>query len=340
MWSWFSRQKASERTPGKGRSISTLASGHIQGDASESLQEALTKLDRYLFGWLLDCDYNRLELPPANIRAIDDEIAERLEQRNLQELPRQPLVLPQLMRAIGNPNARRNEITSIMLADPALTDQLLLIVNSPFFRPSEQPIESVDHAIFMLGMDGIRSVIAAAVMRPMMAARSNAESLFARRTWRWGLACARASELIALAQNVDAHSLSVVGLLPALAYLSLYRELAHAQGQNIPDPLVAYHLISKYVWQTCQYIADEWQLSPKHHALLTDAQHMAPDAKEAPLNDGMILGTREVLRYAHQRNLPEETLCKLLRLPPNQFDPVRSRLVAMLKGEENLSHSA
>lgn len=334
MWSWFSRKKAAEPTSGTSRSMSTLASGHSDEESADRMQEELAKLDRYLFGWLLDSDYHRLELTTESTTAIDREIAERLEGGNLQELPRQPMILPQLMRAIALPNVRRHEISEIMLADPALTDQLLQVVNSPFFRTTEQSIESVDQAIFMLGMDGIRSVIAAAVMRPMMAARSSSESLFARRTWRWGLACSRASELVAQAQNTDYHSLSVVGLLPALAYLTLYRELANTQRQAVPAPAVAYHVIVKYFWQTCQYIATEWQLSPRHHAILLHAQRPAPGSEHTPLNDGMILGTREVLRHAHQRNLPEDTLCELLQLPQSQFHQVRNRLVAMLKGEE------
>ncbi len=60
------------------------------------------------------------------------------------------------------------------------------------------------------------------------------------------------------------------------------------------------------------------------------AERPAPDQEETTLIDGMVIGSREVLRHAHQRNLPEEDLNKIVRLTPEQTGRVRTALRAVL----------
>jgi hypothetical protein len=45
----------------------------------------------------------------------------------------------------------------------------------------------------------------------------------------------------------------------------------------------------------------------------------------------MVIGTREVLRHAHQRNLAEEDLPKVVRLTPDQISNIRNALQKMLR---------
>jgi HD-like signal output (HDOD) protein len=212
---------------------------------------------------------------------------------------------------------------------------LLQIANSPYFRTSDHAIESVDQAVFVLGVDGIRNVISAAVMRPMMAARNSREALFGQRGWRWGLTCARAAELIARTQGEDTSAHFMVGLLPSLAYITIRRELQRicrsrtAIGE--PEPALIRHALARYQWATCQLLANEWNLPPKYHAYLLAAERPAPKQKHTPLTDGMVIGTREVLRHAHQRNLAEEDLPKVVRLTPDQISNIRNALQKMLR---------
>lgn len=56
-----------------------------------------------------------------------------------------------------------------------------------------------------------------------------------------------------------------------------------------------------------------------------------PGKKHTPLTDGMVIGTREVLRHANQRNLAEGDLPKVLRLSEDQINSVRRALQTMLR---------
>lgn len=332
--SWVSslfNNKQPAPPPSRSRLLNPATSRLNDSDTGDTLAD---RLEEHLFCWLLDASPSELTRENSDVAQVEMELEKRLQQHNLDELPRQPLTLPMLMRALSDQDITRKEITDIILEDPALTDQLLQVANSPFFRPGDQTIESVDQAVFILGIEGIRSVISAAILRPMMAARNSHEALFAQRVWRWGLSSARAAELIARLQGKDASAYFMVGLLPALAYLTLYRETQRLYrsalaGPGVP-PAVVYRALKRFDWQTAQRIADHWKLPPRYSAYLLEAERPPPRLQHSPLNDGMILGTRELLRHAHQRNMGEEELMGLLSLSDQQFHEVRSDLIDML----------
>ncbi|WP_417567477.1 HDOD domain-containing protein [Marinobacter sp.] len=293
------------------------------------------QLEDHLFCWLLDADPAVLKADLSSSSDVLDELHRRLSNNQMDELPRQPMSLPMLMRALSDESTDRQRLTEIILGDPSLTDQLLQIANSPYFRPGDHSIDSVDQAVFVLGMNGIRNVIAAAVMRPMMAARNSREALFGQRAWRWGLTCARAAELIAKIHGEDTSAHFMVGLLPSLAYITIRRELQRICRSRTtagePGPALIRHALARYQWTTCQLLANEWNLPPKYHAYLMAAERPAPKQKHTPLTDGMVIGTREVLRHGHQRNLAEQDLAKVVRLTDSQISTVRSALQAMLR---------
>ncbi|AZT84966.1 HDOD domain-containing protein [Marinobacter sp. NP-4(2019)] len=335
--SWISGLFSDTRPEPRPRSPEPRLFNPVIGDTSTTEQDALLvqNLEGHLFCWLLDSPPSALNTGTDEINPVLKQLEQRLHDQSIEELPRRPLTLPMLMQALSDETSDRHQVTGIILSDPALTDQLLQIANSPYFRPGDQTIESVDHAVFVLGLDGIRSVISAAVLRPMMAARNSREALFAQRVWRWGLTCARAAELIAKIQGQDTSAHFMVGLLPALSYITLRREihriyLANGYRQE-PGPAVIRYALARYHWATTQLLANEWNLPPKYHAYLLAAERPAPEQQHTPLNDGMIMGTREALRHAHQRNMAEEKLLSLVRLNEEQFAFVRKALLRMLE---------
>ncbi|MGO1233230.1 MAG: HDOD domain-containing protein [Marinobacter sp.] len=304
--------------------------GHQSTDS-----DLIVQLEENLFCWLLDVEPGKLKVNVDGANEILAKLERRIENRHLDELPHQPATLPQLLKALSGETIERSKISSIILSDPKLTEQLLQVANSPFFRHGHHYIESVDQAVFVLGLNGIRSVTAAAVMRPMMAARNSREALFAQRTWRWALSCARAAEMVARKHGEDTSAYFVVGLLPGLAYLTIRRELfriCRARGEGMePEPALLRAALAQQQWAVCQRLANEWKLPPKYHAWLLYAERPAPKQRHSAVTDGLLLGSREILRHAHQRSLPEQELYRIIDLPPAQITEVRNALVAMLE---------
>lgn len=298
--------------------------------------EQMHKLEEHLFCWLLDTTPGTLEGElDKESGAMLDTLGQRVAKQSLEELPRQPMTLPMLTRALSDEKTDRKVLAGIILSDPSLTDQLLHVANSPMFHTGDKPVESVDQAIFLLGINGIRNVVSAALMRPMMAARNSREALFAQRVWRWGLTCARSAELVANLQGKDGSLYFMAGLLPALAYITLRRELLRigrsATPAAEPSPELIRQALSRYQWETAQVLANEWNLSPKYHARLMEAERPTPNQSQSPLNDGIIIGTREILRHTHQRNLAEEDILELIHVSPEQFARIRRIILDSLE---------
>ncbi|WP_349558130.1 HDOD domain-containing protein [Marinobacter sp. NFXS9] len=282
MWRLFQWIKAKTATPEETlRPGSGLlnAVGTDPADA-EQTRDALTQLEGHLFCWLLNASPAELERDTPNAPMVLAQLQTRLDNGRLMELPRQPAVLPMLMRALSAEDISRHELAGIILGDPALTEQLLHVANSPFFRPSDQPIESVEHAIFLLGLDGVRSVAAAAVMRPMMTARSNQEALFTQRVWRWGLSCARSAELIARSQGADGNAFFLVSLVPALTYITLRREVTRIyRSQNqagLPEPAIIRTALHTHEWDVARLLSARWDLPPPIPGLPDDGGAPGP----------------------------------------------------------------
>lgn len=306
-----------------------------QSDSSERSSDTSGQLEEHLFCWLLDTQPAKLRDDVPGAEKVLSELERRLSTNQMEELPRKPGSLPMLMRALSSETTERKQLTDIILSDPSLTDQLLQVANSPFFRPGDHIIESVDQAVFVLGVDGIRNVIAAAVMRPMMAARNSREALFAQRAWRWGLTCARSAEMIAKIHKDDTSAHFMVGLLPSLAYITIRREVARicrASGtESEPAAALLRIALARYQWTTCQLLANVWNLPPKYHAWLLSAERPAPKQVHWALTDGLLIGTREVLRNARQRNLAEDKLEQITHLSSEQITRVRAVVLAMLQ---------
>jgi HD-like signal output (HDOD) protein len=338
--------RASKPAPNPATGDSALEKGGIGSkDDSNSKTKAdahnlnATILNQHLFCWLLDTRPKVLEADQENAESMIAAMSKRLRAGKVNELPRQPMSLPMLMSALSDDTTTRQDLSAIILRDPALTDQLLKVANSPFFRPDKNIIETVDQAIFMLGMDGIRSVVSAALMRPMISARNAQEATFTARAWRWGMACARASETIARLQGKDASIYFMAGLLPALAYITLYREThrmmpADADGNAAkPKPAALHQILVHYQWPVARLIARTWGLSDSFQGLLHRPESTRGNDDSA-LSDGVVIGTREVLRYGRQRNLAEEDLPALVQLEADEIQKVQAALKPMLEDTE------
>jgi HD-like signal output (HDOD) protein len=334
---FFKRANTTAPTSALGNGSRSKGGSSSKAEAYSPLAEALRQ---HLFCWLLDTRPQTLGANLENAEATIEAMAKRLRSGEFSELPRQPMSLPMLMSALSDDTTTRQDLGNIILRDPALTDQLLKIANSPFFRPDKNDIETVDQAILMLGMDGIRSVVSAALMRPMMSSRDSEEITFTDRAWRWGMASARAAETVARLQGKDASVYFMAGLLPALAYITLYREAhrlvpARADGTLVKlNPATLHQILVRYQWPVARLIARTWGLSDNYQGLLHRPE--SPRSHEnSALIDGIVIATREVLRQARQRNLAEEDLPALVQLSKNDVTRVQAALKPMLEDPKN-----
>lgn len=336
-YSWITRRSA--RKPGPVlRPMDALHPVTVEAFADKpNPSDTLAGQEGQLLGWLFRTD-SVMEQPlsPAG-NAVIRELGRRIESASLVELPRQPGSLPRLMQALTDDTLDRPRLAAIILSDPTLTDHLLRVANSSYFRAGGHKVESVDQAIFLLGIDGVRGLASAAVLRPVLTARNGKEALFAKRVWRWGLACGRAVELIARSHKPEANAYFLLGLLPALVYMTLCREVQcihRLQGGAGDAPLAVIRAaLEKYRWPAAQTLADLWSLPPRFQAHLVAAGALFPEPPGAPFTGGLILGTHAVLLQAGRPTLTEASLQDALNLRGSRFVLITRTLQSMLQGD-------
>jgi len=138
-------------------------------------------------------------LDPAHIR-IRDAVTAVLEADALDPkyFPRRPTLMPQLLRAVDDPQSAPDKLSRIVAHDPVLTSDVLRLANSPIHRTSSAPIETIQRAIVVLGVDALRGLVATAMLQPVFRATRSNFPRFPRMLWERTERATRAAELYAL----------------------------------------------------------------------------------------------------------------------------------------------
>ncbi|HET8699589.1 MAG TPA: HDOD domain-containing protein [Gammaproteobacteria bacterium] len=179
--------------------------------------------------------------------------------------PRRPLLLPQLLNAVGDGETTRGELARMIARDPALVGGLLKLANSSVYRGSAQPVESVERAVTVMGTQGIRSLIAAALMQPVFRTSGGESGKFAEIVWEHTYRAAAAAEVHAVAvDGADPFAAQLLALVTGLAALVVFRVAAdqYARASARFDAATVAVLLDDHTPEVALRIARSWELSP------------------------------------------------------------------------------
>ena len=233
----------------------TLTGTQPTGDRSAiHWDEALRRFIAYA---LDDAPREALSLPPdpehAPVFKAVAQILERIEARP-EYIPRRPSLLPKLLSTVNDPQAAMVEMSRIIAQDPALTGNLLRIANSPMYRVSSMPVESIERAVTLVGVQGIRSIIATALLQPVMSSGSGAYSRFPELLWEHTLYAASTAEMHAVqVERSEPFISQLVGLLYGLAAIVVFRIVRDqfaAHPQLVPTPASMARMLESWVAPT------------------------------------------------------------------------------------------
>jgi HD-like signal output (HDOD) protein len=195
------------------------------------------------------------------------QILERIEARP-EYIPRRPSLLPKLLATVNDNEATMLEMSRIIAQDPALTGNLLRIANSPLYRTSSLPVDSIDRAVTLVGVQGIRTIIATALLQPVMTSGSGAAfSKFPELVWEHTLYAAMAGESHATSiENAEPFVSQLIGLLYGLSAIVVFRIVRDqfaAHPHLNPDPGSIARMLETWVAPTAGRIAVSWELSTR-----------------------------------------------------------------------------
>ncbi len=187
--------------------------------------------------------------------------------------PRRPMLLPQILKAAGDSATSRRELANMIARDPALVGSLLKLANSPFYRVNAQPVESVDRAVAVMGTDGIRSLIAAALVQPVFRT-GKTETRFPEIAWEHTYRSAAAAEVhAAIVEDSDPFAAQLLSLVTGLAAIVVYRvtlDQYSTRSSLTPNPTVIGSLLNEHTGIMARRIAASWELSDRILEALDD----------------------------------------------------------------------
>jgi HD-like signal output (HDOD) protein len=240
-------------------------------------------LRRFVAYALDDAPREALSRPPdpdhAPVFQAVQDILERIEAKP-EYIPRRPSLLPKLLSTVNDPQAAMVEISRIIAQDPALTGNLLRIANSPMYRVSSLPVESIDRAVTLVGVQGIRSIIATALLQPVMTSGAGSFSRFPELAWEHTLYSASAAEMHAVqVEKAEPFVSQLVGLLYGLSAIVVFRIVRDqfaAHPHLVPSPGSIARMLESWVAPTAGRISTSWEL-PERLQYALESQTLAAE---------------------------------------------------------------
>ncbi|MET0288326.1 MAG: HDOD domain-containing protein [Pseudoxanthomonas sp.] len=233
-------------------------------------------------------------------------------------MPRRPQLLPQLMQKINDSGSSVQGIAALIAQDPALAGNLLRIANSPLYRLQSLPVENIQRAVAMLGTEGLRQIIAAALMQPVMSGQG-VFGRFPAIVWEHTLlAATAAAEHARQVEHGDAFAAQLLGLLRGLGAIIVVQVLRDAYAQRpelTPDPAVAASLLETWAGPTAYRLASSWELSERMLYALDDlgpASARQFSSLGRSLQFGTLAGTLATLSHHEQMDKTDEQALALL----------------------------
>lgn len=218
------------------------------------------------------------------LERIGQGVATAVHQRDY--FPRRPLLLPRLLRTLNDEESTRRDVVRLLLDDPALAGNVLQRANSAYYRPSPMPIDSLDAAVRALGTDGLRGLVASAILQPVFRVPKGVFEDFARITWEQAQRSARAAETCARsAGGADPFVAQLLGLLRPLARIVLFRlamDIYRTYPDLSPHAGVFAHSMRRHAPSVAKLIASSWALpDPSILALEEQLREQPPSSMSA-----------------------------------------------------------
>lgn len=264
----------------------------------------------YLHFLFEDSAQVKLTVPQKLVLEIVQTQLKKKENR-LNAVPRLPTVIPKLIRSLRDPDSAIRDYVQIVKKDPAMTAAVLKLANSAYFNPVNQHLSDIDRAVMMLGVAGLRSVLSAAVMQPIIQRDSPYFSLTGKRLWLHSLHCAVACEVAGPARGLEPFSLYLLGLVHDVGKITLFSELCKQfklnGAQEQPGYFAFAPLMQSFAPQLSYLIARDWNLPEEVCEALKE---------QIELKAGQTLSAEGVLLY--QTNIACEAYAHLYKKNSSQ----------------------
>lgn len=212
-------------------------------------------------GWLFSrSDYSDLQssLVEQSILATLQQILDT-PQSGAQLVRRMPGVIPQLLQSLRSDDFSGAELSRKISHDVVLVAEVVRLANSSRYAQLE-PITSIEHAVMVLGQNGLRHLITTVAFRPIIDVKSgHFTRSIAPRIWDHSEHCAIASRLLAQQAGLNGFDAFLAGLVQNVGLIVSLRIMDQSAegGEALGSAHFCNELIGKARKLSCS-IGREW----------------------------------------------------------------------------------
>ena len=263
LWRWilgYADAPPPARAPARPRPIpaphgQAVSSPEATAAAHEAMSLAMLgdRFHRYVLGLP---DYHASE-PSQEERTILRRLQSTCAAFDVRSLPRLPTVLPQLLRSLKSDTVGGAQLAKLIGRDPVLVGEVMRVSRSIYYR-TLHPIQSLQHAVVLLGQDGLRRVVTMHVMKPILHASAGMFGHVAgQRLWDHAERCAHACAYLGKGSS-DPFEAYLAGIVCNTGTGAVVRVLDQEAPAEL-GPLTSHFLAS------CAQLAAQLSLRAAHH---------------------------------------------------------------------------
>lgn len=260
-------------------------------------------------------------------KLVIDVVRESLSKKEAREgtIPRLPMVIPKLLRSLRDPDSSAKDYVAIVNKDPVMSAAVLRLANSVYFNPIGAYIGDIERAVIKLGIDGLRSVLSAAVMQPIIQRDSPYFTHTGQRLWTHSLNTAVACEIIGHARRQERFKVYLMGLVHDIGKITLFSELCKQyklNGDELPGKNAFAPPMKKIAGLLSCMIAKDWQLPDEICKALQEQLDITPGKRVSPYGHLLFQANIACEAFAFTPRNKREMLDFLLtdfQLPTNLF---------------------
>ncbi len=178
-------------------------------------------------------DYADLQTTRAEqaiLTSFDDILA--MPHAGAQLVRRMPGVIPQLLQSLRTNDFSGTDLARKISNDVVLVAEVIRLANSSVYA-KEDPITSIEHAVMVLGQNGLRHLITSVAFRPIIDMKSgHFNRLVAPRIWEHSERCAVASRLLAQDAGLNGFDSFLAGLIQNVGLIVALRVMDQGADGN------------------------------------------------------------------------------------------------------------
>lgn len=297
--------------------------------------EQLERINGAWNAWLFDRADGGLELSDAETRVLDALAAIMASQQSGAALVRRmPGLIPQLLQSLRSETFSGSALSRTIASDPVLVAAVVRLANN-CYQGTGNSITSVEHAVILIGQEGLRQLITTVAFRPIIDINSG---FYTRRLaphlWAHSERCAMAARQVVATLGPDsgiapfdaflAALLQNVGLIVSLRVM----DQAVQEGERLGSDVFLAQL-ARDTRRLCASIAREWNFPDTVAQALLEQGTLRRGTTVSPL--GRLLKLTDYLgkvRMLVEQGLVDEGDASVFAGLPPEAAPCYAALVA------------